>query len=33
VNGKLGGVGFGGMRFSTGGEFELPGARSAPATP
>jgi LEA14-like dessication related protein len=33
VNGKLGGVGFGGMRFSTQGEFELPAARSAPAAP
>jgi LEA14-like dessication related protein len=33
VNGKLGGVGFGGMRFSTEGEFDLPGARSATVTP
>jgi len=29
VNGKLGGSGFGGMRFSTQGEFELPGSRGA----
>jgi LEA14-like dessication related protein len=33
VNGKLGGTGFGGMRFSTQGEFDLPGARSATAAP
>lgn len=33
VNGKLGGVGFGGVRFSTQGEFDLPGARGATATP
>jgi len=33
VNGKLGGVGFGGMRFSTEGEFDLPGARGAAASP
>lgn len=33
VNGKLGGVGFGGMRFSTQGEFELPGARGAATAP
>jgi LEA14-like dessication related protein len=33
VNGKLGGVGFGGMRFSTEGEFDLPGARGATAAP
>ena len=33
VNGKLGGVGFGGMRFSTQGEFDLPAASSAPAVP
>jgi Late embryogenesis abundant protein len=33
VNGKLGGVGFGGMRFSTQGEFDLPGARGAAAAP
>ena len=33
VNGKLGGVGFGGMRFSTQVEFDLPAAPSAPAVP
>jgi LEA14-like dessication related protein len=33
VNGKLGGVGFGGMRFSTQGEFDLPGARGPGAAP
>jgi LEA14-like dessication related protein len=33
ANGKLGGVGFGGMRFSTQGEFELPGARGAVPAP
>lgn len=33
VNGKLGGIGFGGMRFSTQGEFDLPSARNAPAAP
>jgi LEA14-like dessication related protein len=33
VNGKLGGVGFGGVRFSTQGEFELPASRpAAPAS-
>ena len=31
VNGKLGGPGFGGMRFSTQGEFDLPGSRGAGA--
>ncbi len=32
VSGKLGGAGFGGMRFKTQGEFEIPGAAAA-ATP
>ncbi len=30
ANGKLGGSGFGGMRFSAQGEFEMPGNRAAP---
>jgi LEA14-like dessication related protein len=33
VNGKLGGAGFGGMRFSTQGEFDLPSARGAGTAP